>query len=121
MIDDISKADTNLTYMSLYIILSVLVNLLITILIATRLLRARRKLTALFPDSKGAAQYTGVIAILIESAIPISVFGLGFAIILGVTHNGDPDLLQKEVANYVFSSLYFSFAVRPIIWCCTGF
>ena len=111
MIKDIARADANLSYMSLYITFSVILNLLVTILISARLMLARRKLASMFPSSRISKQYTGAIAILIESAIPLSVAGLGLAIILGITHSGDPDLLDKEIANYVFSSFYFNFAV----------
>ena len=111
MIKDISRADANLSYMSLYITLSVVLNLLVTILISSRLLLARRKLASLFPSSRISNHYTGVIAILIESAIPLSVAGLGLAVVLGITHSGDPDLLEKEIANYFFSAFYFNFAV----------
>jgi hypothetical protein len=65
----------------------------------------------MLPSSRISNHYTGVIAILIESAIPLSVAGLGLAVVLGITHSGDPDLLDKEIANYVFSSFYFNFAV----------
>ncbi|KAJ3543191.1 hypothetical protein NMY22_g3233 [Coprinellus aureogranulatus] len=110
MVDDISTGDTNLTYMSLFIILSVVLNMLVTFLISARLLLARRRLRAMFPDANSSKQYTGVVAILIESAIPVSLFGLGLAIILGISRDRDPHIVEKEAANYVFSALYFSFA-----------
>ena len=112
MLKDISRADANIAYGSLFVFFSVALNVLVTGLIAFRLIQARRHLSAMLPSLETLPAHTGVVAILIESAVPLSIFGLGYAIILAVTKSGDPDLLEKEVANYVFDALYFSFAVR---------
>ncbi|KAF6748200.1 hypothetical protein DFP72DRAFT_917207, partial [Ephemerocybe angulata] len=108
---DLATSDGNLTFVSIFVFLSVTTNILVTILISSRLVHARRRLSGMLGDSnKTLGHFTGIVAILIESAVPLSVFGLGYAIVLAITKNGDPKLLQKEVANYVFSVLYYSFA-----------
>ncbi|TEB06260.1 hypothetical protein FA13DRAFT_1723068 [Coprinellus micaceus] len=60
--------------------------------------------------TKTSSMYTGVLAILIESALPFTIIGIGYAIIMAVTQPYQDDVLKKEFANYVFSALYFSFA-----------
>ncbi|KAJ4482073.1 hypothetical protein J3R30DRAFT_3699393 [Lentinula aciculospora] len=62
--------------------LSCSLNAIITILITARLLRARRQLRKLMPGDT-ASVYTGLIAILVESALPFTVLGIVFAVLLG--------------------------------------
>jgi hypothetical protein len=61
-------------------------NFLLTSLITIRLLLHRRSMVA---TSKFAAMYTtGIIAILVESAAPLTVAGIVFAVLLGKNHPG---------------------------------
>ncbi|KAJ2936312.1 hypothetical protein H1R20_g772, partial [Candolleomyces eurysporus] len=55
--------------------LIVLTNIIVTTLITNRLLRARRRLVKLLP-SADVQVYIGVIAILIESAAPLTILGI---------------------------------------------
>ena len=54
-------------------------NILVTLLIACRLLRAQRKISSVLPHSEQKS-YLGIITILIESAAPITIFGIGVII-----------------------------------------
>ena len=114
MIEDVKAAWTNLTFGSLWTFSSVAMSILVTALIGFRLIQARLRFSSLgLADTSGkSSMYTGVLAILIESALPFTVIGIGYAIILAVTQPYQNDVLKKESANYVFSALYFSFAVR---------
>jgi hypothetical protein len=113
MIADVKAAWTNLTFGSLWTFSSVAMSILVTALIAFRLIQARIRLSSLgvADTTKTSSMYTGVLAILIESALPFTIIGIGYAIIMAVTQPYQDDVLKKEFANYVFSALYFSFAV----------
>ncbi|RXW15615.1 hypothetical protein EST38_g10233 [Candolleomyces aberdarensis] len=62
-------------YQAAYIFLVVSTNVVVTSLIVFHLLRARQTLSKLLP-SKDMRLCTGVVAILIESALPLSIFGI---------------------------------------------
>ncbi|KAI0319584.1 hypothetical protein OF83DRAFT_1054702 [Amylostereum chailletii] len=69
--------------------LSVALNIVVTCLITYRILRARRALReTLSPESLRV--FTGVIAILIESALPFSVLGIVFTVTYGKNLDGGP-------------------------------
>lgn len=96
-----------------WIYLSVLTNVLVTILISFQLLSARRALTSLMMH-QGADPYNSIITMLVESALPLSVFGITFAAML-VTKPPERSLValeQYHVAKDVISFLYHAFAVR---------
>lgn len=90
-------------------------NLLVTGIISTRLLYARRQLAQSLPElSKGIVrQYTGVITILIESALPLSVFGLAYATTRLAYMTAESDSMRDKfnTAGHVTSILYYTFAV----------
>ncbi|KAF6756297.1 hypothetical protein DFP72DRAFT_1066659 [Ephemerocybe angulata] len=109
MVERIGWANSNLTFGSLWTFSSVATNILATALISYRLIRSRRKLSPLV-DSQDLSLYTGVLAILIESALPLSICGMAYAIILAITKPGDPDIVNKEAASYILSGLYFTFS-----------
>lgn len=92
--------------------LTVSTNILVTGLITFRLLRARQDLSKLLP-SADARLYTGVISILIESAAPLTVFGIIGAILQQV--DAYDDGIQKSPAYFVclniFVGLFYSFCV----------
>ena len=77
-------------------------------------------MSSLLPDSSRHTYHTGVLAILIESAVPLLVPGLALTIVVGITRSEKPDLLPKEIANYVFSAFYYPFVVcqQRFVFCC---
>ncbi|KAF5320268.1 hypothetical protein D9611_011271 [Ephemerocybe angulata] len=105
----INKAG-EIPYMSLFIIFSVATNLLVTVLISWRLIQARRQFSALGRDKKGLAGYTTVVAILVESAIPLAVFGIVYAVLLATIRIDALDLLKKDATRLIMTVFYFGFA-----------
>ena len=92
--------------------LTVSTNVVVTSLITFRLLIARRNLSKLMPTAD-ARLYTGVISILIESAAPLTVFGIIGAILQQV--DAYDTRIQKSPAYFVclnvFVGLFYSFCV----------
>ncbi|RXW17209.1 hypothetical protein EST38_g8638, partial [Candolleomyces aberdarensis] len=62
-------------YTSAATILTVLTNVTVTSIISFYLIRARRGLSQVLP-SRSLRLYTGVVALLIESALPLTIFGI---------------------------------------------
>jgi hypothetical protein len=89
--------------------LTVSTNIIVTSLITFRLLRARRALEKVLP-SADMRVYTGVIAILVESAAPLSIFGIIAAILqqLYTQSYGPP---EYYVLDTLFEGLFYSFCV----------
>ncbi|KAJ2928169.1 hypothetical protein H1R20_g8915, partial [Candolleomyces eurysporus] len=79
---------------------------MVTGLISFHLLKARRNISKLLP-SNDMHVYTGVVAILIESALPLSVFGVIFAAFTRAALN--PRGPGFIVAYYTFGCLFYSF------------
>ncbi|EAU87221.2 hypothetical protein CC1G_10500 [Coprinopsis cinerea okayama7 len=95
---------------SAWIFLTVSVNVMVTGLISYRLIRARRDLSKALPG-RNLAHYSGVVAILIESALPLTIFGLGYAFSMVVNpHKTTQHQAAGHITNMIFSLLYFSFA-----------
>ncbi|TFK17623.1 hypothetical protein FA15DRAFT_710627 [Coprinopsis marcescibilis] len=98
------------------IFLSILVNVMIPALICFRILQARRTIVRLLP-SKYLTVYTRVVAVLVEAAVPIAVFGLGYAIALVVSQENKSmtsGSVRKEIVNQFFATGYFMFvALSP--------
>ncbi|KAJ2936630.1 hypothetical protein H1R20_g455, partial [Candolleomyces eurysporus] len=95
-------------------LLTVSTNILVTVLISFYLLRARSTLSMVFA-SKDLKLYTGVVAILIESALPLSVFGIICAAmgLAGVPEKNPEHFL---VAWYTFNALFFAFCpLAPVM------
>jgi hypothetical protein len=89
--------------------LTVSTNIIVTTLITFRLLRARRALAKVLP-SADMQLYTGVITILIESAAPLTIFGI-VAAALQSGGSAAPKSAAFYVFNYVFQGLFYSFCV----------
>jgi hypothetical protein len=89
--------------------LTVSTNIVVTSLITLRLLRARRALGKVLP-SADMQVYTGVIAILVESAAPLTIFGVISAILqqFGAKSNQSPGYY---VCVTLFECLFYSFCV----------
>jgi len=65
-----------------WISLTCSLNFVLTALIASRLLWVRREMIRVMPKEV-ASVYTGLVAILVESALPFTVLGIIFAVLLG--------------------------------------
>lgn len=94
-------------------LLTVSTNLIVTCCITFRLLVARRTVANLMP-SADARLYTGVIAILIESAAPLTIFGIIVGILQQIRH---APFLQSPgwiVCRYLFECLFYSFCVSQV-------
>ena len=97
--------------------LTVSTNIVVTSLITFRLLRARRALASvLLLPSADMRVYTGVIAILVESAAPLTIFGIAAAILQTV---GDKAIASPGylVCNNLFQALFYSFCVSSNTQC----
>lgn len=91
-------------------LLTVTTNIIVTGLIAFRLLRARRTLAKVLP-SADLRLYTGVVAVLIESALPLSLFGIIAAILQQLDHNGYQVSEGFLACNALFIGLFYIFCV----------
>ncbi|RXW20217.1 hypothetical protein EST38_g5640 [Candolleomyces aberdarensis] len=96
------------------VFLTVATNLMVTVLIAFHLLRMRRSLSKLLPKQDHQL-YTGPVAILIESALPLTVFGLAYAPFLVVPlPQSDGALAAFLVAYNTMNTLFYMFcALSP--------
>ncbi|KAH6914660.1 hypothetical protein BKA70DRAFT_1557055 [Coprinopsis sp. MPI-PUGE-AT-0042] len=94
------------------ILLSVSVNTMVTILITARLAQTRKVVAQAFPGRKPSPMYTHVVAIMVESAAPLALFGITLAIVAIVTYFGSIPVARLEhwqVVQDVFALLYYSF------------
>lgn len=92
-------------FFSAWITLSVTLNAMTTALIAGKLIYERRRLSKVLAKDH-LVKYTTATAILIESALPLSVVGLAAAIVLNRSENVG--------ANVFFPSFWFCLSVRGI-------
>lgn len=96
---------------SAWTFLTIAMNVMVTALISLRLLVTSRSIGKLMP-SRGTSYYAGVIAVLIEAALPLTFFGLGYAISLvvdaGIT---TASVSRWQIVNGLFAALYFTFVV----------
>ena len=100
--------------------LTISTNVLLTFLISFHLIRSRRTLAQLLP-SQDLRLYTGVVAILIESALPLTFFGILYAAIMVYKP-------QRTMSQYIFidvatnlsSFLFDAFVVSFSICCKSG-
>jgi uncharacterized membrane protein len=90
--------------------LTVATNIIVTLFITFRLLRARRTLEKLLPTAD-VRLYTGVIAIMIESAAPLTVFGIIAAILQQVNVSLPRKSAGFYIALYIFYGLFYAFCV----------
>ncbi|RXW13393.1 hypothetical protein EST38_g12463 [Candolleomyces aberdarensis] len=108
-----AEDDNYLKYSAASTFLTVSTNIIVTSFITFRLLRVRRAL-AMVLQSTDAQVFTGVIAILIESAAPLTIFGIIAAIL---QHLNGSQLHQSPgflVCSYLFEGLFYSFcAISP--------
>jgi hypothetical protein len=90
--------------------LTVSTNILVTAFIAFRLIRARKSLAKLMP-SADARLYTGVLAILVESAAPLTLFGIVSAALQQFYAYRQPRTPGFYVAGYFFDGIFYAFCV----------
>jgi hypothetical protein len=94
------------------VFLTVLTNIMVTSLISFHLLTARRRLSEVL--GKDLDLYTGVVAILIESALPLSVFGVVYAAIVCAyprAFSSPPTVGPYDAALNISSFFFFGFCV----------
>jgi hypothetical protein len=92
-------------------------NFVLTILITIRLLLYRRSM-AMVATSDFAAMYTGIIAILVESAAPFTVAGILFAVLLGKDHPGQ--LAASQVWGTFVVSMSYAEPFNSVNFCLSG-
>jgi hypothetical protein len=109
--DNISQ-NTLSIIVTVSIILTVATNIFVTSLIAFRLLRARRKLADVLP-SADVSLYTGVMAILIESAAPLTVFGIVSAIMQQLSSARIYKSPEFYACGASLQALFYAFCVSP--------
>ncbi|TFK22032.1 hypothetical protein FA15DRAFT_623113 [Coprinopsis marcescibilis] len=90
------------TTLKAYLFLSVSVNCMATALISFRLLRIRRQLSQVL-SKQDLRIYLGIIAILVESALPLSVAGIAFAILSTPSASGAVTVARTTVLLIWFS------------------
>ncbi|EAU87215.2 hypothetical protein CC1G_10494 [Coprinopsis cinerea okayama7 len=97
---------------AVYLVFTVSCNVLTTVLIAYRLLRAHRQLSAALPN-RDMRVYKSIVGILVQSAAPLAVSGLAYAVtevILVALRNIGPEHLplynRVLIASWVLGRLY---------------
>ena len=104
---------------SAWTFLTIGMNIMVTFLISLRLLVTSRSISKMLGPSQrmavGRTPYAGVVAILIEAALPLTVFGLGYAISLVVDAGITTESVSRfQIVNGVFAALYFTFVVSRL-------
>ncbi|KAJ2930406.1 hypothetical protein H1R20_g6735, partial [Candolleomyces eurysporus] len=97
---------------SAWVFLSVLTNVMVTALISFQLLHTRRIMLKLLPSASSDLNiYTGAVAILIESALPLSLFGLVYASIVVATPRRSTNAYASYLSAFnTFSCLFYAFS-----------
>lgn len=90
------------------------VNVMVTALISFRLLRARKAMAGVLPRQH-LRVYERVVTILIESALPPTVFGIGYAVSLLLPLRSTQEYVTQAITSTFFSMTYFAFAVSKDI------
>ncbi|KAJ2915383.1 hypothetical protein MD484_g5022, partial [Candolleomyces efflorescens] len=96
------------------VFLTVATNLMVTTLIAFHLLRTRQSLAKLLP-TQDSRLYTGPMAILIESALPLTVFGLAYApfLVVAIPESNGAFALFLVAYNTLNTLFYMFCALSP--------
>lgn len=112
-----SSHNVNSKHEAAWIFMNVATNVMVTALISFHLLITRSSLSQIIP-SKQLTLYHGVVAILIESALPLSVFGVIYAsMLVGTVQEETKSLAMFDSARTVFSFLYYAFTVSLRLPC----
>jgi hypothetical protein len=95
--------------------LSVATNIMITFLILFQLVKTRISLSKALPDRKAPRLYSDVTAIIVESAAPLALFGIGSIIATGIGSLAEPKTLlgrgRVQTAVETLGALYYAFSV----------
>ncbi|TFK23467.1 hypothetical protein FA15DRAFT_656715 [Coprinopsis marcescibilis] len=98
--------------------LSVATNVTITSLIAFHLIKSQRALARALPE-KDVAIYGSIAAILVESAVPLMIAGLGYFVTTFAFFPNvwtPADLNSVLASNVTFATLYYAFvAISPLM------
>ncbi|KAJ2912928.1 hypothetical protein MD484_g7480, partial [Candolleomyces efflorescens] len=96
-------------YTSAVTVLSVSTNAIVTGIIIFFLVRARRGLAKDLPSS-ALKRYTGVVALLVESALPVTLFGMIFAVVVLYSPKETTSAYAANaMLSYVFGFLFSAF------------
>ncbi|KAH6883709.1 hypothetical protein BKA70DRAFT_1446710 [Coprinopsis sp. MPI-PUGE-AT-0042] len=102
-------------------------NIQVTFLILLQLIITLRRTSKALPGRKTPLMYTSVASIMIESATPLTIFGICLAIVRGIVLFHHPESLSQRALlaglSQLFRCLYHSFcALSPqiIIFCVTS-
>ncbi|TFK17621.1 hypothetical protein FA15DRAFT_314828 [Coprinopsis marcescibilis] len=102
--------DPDQKFITAFVFLAVIFNLMVTFLICFRLLRARGSMLQVF-DPEHVKVYTRIVAILIEAALPAAVFGVGYAITIQVPYERNTQGISSyHISNVIFAGFYFLFS-----------
>ncbi|KAJ2923940.1 hypothetical protein H1R20_g13145, partial [Candolleomyces eurysporus] len=82
-------------YASAATILTVVTNVIVTSMISVHLIRARRGLSKVLP-SRDLKLYTGVVALLLESALPLAIFGIMYATVMLCSPGGTKGIISAD-------------------------
>ncbi|KAH6884736.1 hypothetical protein BKA70DRAFT_1468175 [Coprinopsis sp. MPI-PUGE-AT-0042] len=94
--------------------LSVATNIMITLLILFKLVKARLNMSKALPDRKPPRLYSDVTSIIVESAAPLAVFGICSVIVTVIGLRPPEKLLERGRIHALieaFGSLYYGFSV----------
>ncbi|KAH6908446.1 hypothetical protein BKA70DRAFT_1481490 [Coprinopsis sp. MPI-PUGE-AT-0042] len=83
--------------------LTVGLNILITLLITFRLIRAHKRLSIALPNTNHRL-YFGIVAILVESAAPIGIFGVGVIVTRLLSKSSDTAWKAAPVFNILYDA-----------------
>ncbi|KAJ2923941.1 hypothetical protein H1R20_g13148, partial [Candolleomyces eurysporus] len=104
-------ANDSARYTSAVTILTVSTNVMVTSMILFYLIRARRGLSKVLP-SRDLKLYTGVVALLLESALPLAIFGIMYATVIMCTPKETNSANAAYISfSYVMSFLFYAFTV----------
>ncbi|KAH6907547.1 hypothetical protein BKA70DRAFT_1489625 [Coprinopsis sp. MPI-PUGE-AT-0042] len=95
----IASFNADLSYETLLYgaILNVTMNIMVTFLIVLRVMRARSRNVKVFPDEKPPRWYSEVMALVIESAAPLAIFGICFIALRGTIESQSGELQSGHV------------------------
>jgi hypothetical protein len=109
MMHESSAAITYSNTLKSWIFLSISVNVLITILISYRLFIVRRQ-NANVLSKEDLSLYYGIIAILVESALPLTIAGIAFACLSSPYADSGGAIVARNIALLLWFSLSVSVA-----------
>ncbi|TFK24340.1 hypothetical protein FA15DRAFT_592615, partial [Coprinopsis marcescibilis] len=107
-----------ITMESIALVLSAIMNITVTSLISFKLLQSRRRLGLVLPKSS-LQVYAGAVAMILESALPLSIFGTIYAFLIltsNIIRPGNSFPVGQVVGQCVFGALFYGFsALAPQI------